>query len=294
MRVNEKIRKAVVFVGHEPSGSFLPVGTGFLGFVEYPIENPKTGSKSQQINFLVTADHLSDMIPGDELSIRFNRKSGGVATFRVNKKHKISHDDRACDIAMFNIPLLHDTHDQMFINLDRQIHRALHRHTWPAELGDEVSTIGLYASHYGETKNIPVVRTGNIAMMPDEPLWTNRGYVTAYLIETRSIVGLSGSPVFLNPPEVAVIDGKIKYLPNKELITIGMMVGYQLVATAQDQIVVPQLQGEVPGSEYSLDERNTGFAVVIPMERIFEIVESDEFNNQAIRSIEHRLKTSGN
>jgi hypothetical protein len=292
MRVNEKIRKAVVFVGHEPSGSFVPVGTGFLGFVEYPIANPKTGSKSQQINFLVTADHLTDMIPGDELSIRYNRKSGGVATLRVNKERKASHKDRACDIAMFNAPLIDDTHDQMFINLDRKIHQALHKHRWPAGLGDEVSTIGLYASHYGETKNIPVVRTGNIAMMPDEPLWTNRGYVTAYLIETRSILGLSGSPVFLNPPEVAVIQGQIKYLPDKELITIGMMVGYHLVGTVQDQIVVPQLQGDNVGPEYSLDERNTGFAVVIPMERIFEIVESDEFNERAIRSIEHRLKTN--
>jgi hypothetical protein len=294
MRVNEKIRKSVVFVGHEPSGSFIPVGTGFLGCVEYPIKNPGTG-KYQQINFLVTADHLVDMIPADEISVRYNLPSpGGVSTIRVNKRYKVSHDDRACDIAMFNVPLHDNTHDQMFINLDRGIHEALHKQVWRAELGDEVSTIGLYSSHYGQTKNIPVVRTGNIAMMPDEPVLTNRGYVTAYLIETKSIVGLSGSPVFLNPPEVAVIDGQVKHLPNKELITLGMTVGYQLVASAEDQIIVPQMQGNDTRPEYSLDERNTGFAVVIPMERIFEIVEHEDFKNQAIRSIEHHLKTSGN
>ena len=186
---------------------------------------------------------------------------------------------------MFNVPLPDGMHDQMFINLDRAIHQRLHKHRWAPELGDEVSTIGLYASHYGATKNIPVVRTGNIAMMPDEPVLTNRGYVKAYLIETKSIVGLSGSPVFLNPPEVAVIDGQIKHLPDKELITIGMIVGYHLVASAEDQIVVPQVQGNDPYPEYSLDERNTGFAVVIPMERVFEIW---RMKNSEVRNAIHR------
>ena len=68
---------------------------------------------------------------------------------------------------------------------------------WLPTVGDEVATVGLYTSHHGHTKNIPVVRVGHISMLPDEPVMSTRGYVEAYLVEVRSIVGLSGSPVYI-------------------------------------------------------------------------------------------------
>ncbi len=37
---------------------------------------------------------------------------------------------------------------------------------------------------------------GNIAMMPDEPVRTSIGMMESYLIEVRSIGGLSGAPRF--------------------------------------------------------------------------------------------------
>ena len=54
----------------------------------------------------------------------------------------------------------------------------------------------------GRDRNFPIVRTGHIAMMPDEKIpkvkigdW--EGNADAYLIESRSIGGWSGSPVFV-------------------------------------------------------------------------------------------------
>ena len=69
--------------------------------------------------------------------------------------------------------------------------------------GDDVFTVGLFTKMTGTNRLVPIVRTGNIAMMPDEKIsgikignkWT--GEVEAYLIEARSIGGISGSPVFV-------------------------------------------------------------------------------------------------
>ena len=63
-------------------------------------------------------------------------------------------------------------------------------------VGSPVGLTGLFVHHHGSSRNIPIVRSGNIAAMPDEPVSTKRGLMTAFLIEVRSIGGLSGSPVF--------------------------------------------------------------------------------------------------
>jgi hypothetical protein len=80
-------------------------------------------------------------------------------------------------------------------------------------LGDELVIVGLFTRFFGKTILTPIVRTGNIAMMPKEKLPTvNFGDMEAYLAEGRSIGGLSGSPVFVRntvktPMQTA--DGKL-------------------------------------------------------------------------------------
>jgi len=58
--------------------------------------------------------------------------------------------------------------------------------------------IGLFTRYFGTTRLVPLVRTGNIAMMPRDKIPV-RGFgpIEAYLAEGRSIGGLSGSPVFV-------------------------------------------------------------------------------------------------
>ena len=66
-------------------------------------------------------------------------------------------------------------------------------------LGDELVIVGLFTRFFGRTILTPIVRTGNIAMMPKEKLRGSLafGEMEAYLAEGRSIGGLSGSPVFV-------------------------------------------------------------------------------------------------
>jgi hypothetical protein len=68
-------------------------------------------------------------------------------------------------------------------------------------IGDEIYTIGRYVNHDGKQRNNPVVRFGNIAQMPVEPIKQENGHLQeSYLVECRSVSGYSGSPVFVYIP----------------------------------------------------------------------------------------------
>jgi hypothetical protein len=72
-------------------------------------------------------------------------------------------------------------------------------------IGDDVFTIGRFVNHDGKQKNNPVVRFGNVAQMPIEPIKQDHGHLQeSYLVECRSVSGYSGSPVFLYIPPFAV------------------------------------------------------------------------------------------
>jgi hypothetical protein len=127
----------------------------------------------------------------------------------------------------------------------------------------------------------------------------------AYLIETRSILGLSGSPVCITIPPTRVANGKLELLDTGTgAICIGMMLGYHLSASSEDEIVVPTMQ-QSPKSKaqenkkldgLSLDERNTGFAVVLPIERLFDVMETDAMKkvmDQAIDKAKGRVRPAG-
>lgn len=287
VRVHPELPKATVFIGVENGGRFLPVGTGFLAAFK------KDGF---DCTFIVTADHVIEMIRGDTFSIRLNRHSGEASTIQVPKSKVFRPQDRALDIAMIGIAPDWTIFDQKVILLDRKHHEHMLDTVWRPDIGDEVATVGLYSSHFGETKNLPVVRVGNIAMMPGEPVLTHRGYVSAYLIEVKSIAGLSGSPVHINPPTVRVKDGEFNFLNTDVAIPLGMLTGYHIVASAADQIEVPKIQGEdLPERDEDgapIDERNTGFAVVVPWERLLDLIESDTLQKDADMAIANHLKSA--
>ena len=71
-------------------------------------------------------------------------------------------------------------------------------------LGDEVFAVGLLGVHYEQQENAPVVHTGNIALIPYEPMLVRLESgpelrMRLYLTELRSSGGLDGSPVFARP-----------------------------------------------------------------------------------------------
>jgi len=63
--------------------------------------------------------------------------------------------------------------------------------------GDEVLSVGRFVDTSGAEQNRPVVRFGNVARMPELPVWDDEGAHDSYLVEMRSRTGYSGSPIFI-------------------------------------------------------------------------------------------------
>ena len=126
--------------------------------------------------------------------------------------------------------------------------------------GDEVFITGLFANLHGHAKNLPIVRMGNVAMMPGEPVPTSLGPIDAYLIEARSIGGVSGSPVFVRQT-VPVGTGPF-YL-------MGLMHGqWDLPPESKNDALV--------ADESGVSSVNMGIAIVVPAKKILEVLNHPE------------------
>ncbi|MGA2347462.1 MAG: hypothetical protein ABSF93_15715, partial [Candidatus Sulfotelmatobacter sp.] len=123
--------------------------------------------------------------------------------------------------------------------------------------------VGLFSQRKGRTKNIPIVRMGNVAATPDdtEPISTEKGPMVAYLVEGHSMGGLSGSPVFTDFQgplrRYEMISGQPFYL-------VGLIHGH-LTHDKLDMDTAPKTEKE--------DRLNTGIVAVVPSERITEAID---------------------
>ena len=64
-------------------------------------------------------------------------------------------------------------------------------------LANDVVVTGLFSFVTGIDRIEPIIRVGNIAMLPRDRIPSEYGKMEAYIAEVRSISGLSGSPVFV-------------------------------------------------------------------------------------------------
>jgi hypothetical protein len=134
--------------------------------------------------------------------------------------------------------------------------------------GDEVFITGLFSEHFGLQCNLPIIRIGNIACMPGEPVHTKKyGLIESYLVEARSIGGLSGSPVFLH---LSGIRKGAWTLGREPIYWLGLMHGHFDLIDMEigDTITEDNL--------YSL-AINMGIAIVVPVSKILETLNQDEF-----------------
>jgi hypothetical protein len=273
MRVEEKVLKSVVFVGNETPRGFIPNGTAVIGLVEL---DPNMGN-----TVLITAAHVLKQIPGETFSIRVNRRDGSAEVRRINKKSAITFKDKAIDLAVVPDSLDPSIYDIAPFQVNSENWARAAQEFGEPSPGDEVCVVGLYTTHYGHARNAPVVRIGHIAALPNEKVMTDVGYVHAYLIECHSIAGLSGSPVYVTIPRIRIRDGEIQHYEDAYYLPLGILIGHHMIRSKEAELAVPQFQqqpedrGEDESNEMPLDERRTGFAVVLPIQHVFQIFESD-------------------
>ena len=138
-------------------------------------------------------------------------------------------------------------------------------------VGDDIFIVGLFRSHYGNERNFPVVRVGNLAALREEPIKTEyAGYVDAYLIEARSIGGLSGSPAFVAIPFVRIREGLDRQSIGTVAVFLGLVHGHFDIQDLNSDVVSDTERGSTAGI-------HTGMGVVIPVEKIIATMEHPDF-----------------
>lgn len=277
MRVPDEVLKCVVFIGREKGVSVEYIGTGF--FVAL---TEKAGGQTFRFNYLVTANHVANAVDGAPFKIRANNRSGQAAEISANefgevKWYRHSKGD-AVDVAVCDVTLPTSRFDTKAIGTDAFLTRELAESTHIGA-GDEVLITGLFSKITGDEKNIPIVRVGHLAMAPDEPIVpTSLGNIEAYVVEVKSLGGISGSPVFIR----------------QTVDVSGMFLrGTNIPATAQAYSNVVRLLGLAHGhwnvdlknindpsiehvKENAKDAFNVGLAIVVPSEHILEVLHNAE------------------
>jgi hypothetical protein len=279
MRVTDLIPKGVVFIGHlGVNDDFAPDGTGFFLVMQV---------YGQAFPYIVTAKHVIDQATGDErlrdVLIRVNTKAGKIEYVKTKPAQWHLHPDHVedgrkrkyIDVAAFGLVNYRKWEHVDYRKWDFSFHSEDEICTdeiikrYEIGLGDEVAIPGLFLSHIGTERNVPVLRMGTIAAMRSEPVPTSHGPMDAYLVEMRSVGGISGSPVVMNMavrPEVlhpgTPSVTQIEKAPRHHFL-FGLVHGHYTITT-QDEWVFKTNQ--------QVGDINAGIAIVVPVSKITETI----------------------
>jgi hypothetical protein len=136
-------------------------------------------------------------------------------------------------------------------------------------VGNEVAFAGLFVNHHGEKRNEPIVRFGNICGIPAEPVSTNVAEIEAYLVELRSVGGLSGSPVIVDVGPHWIVDNvrQPRQASGKVLYLLGVVNGHFEVFVQTATVDVS------PSDEHV----NKGVAVITPIDKVLNVIQQSRF-----------------
>jgi hypothetical protein len=266
VQVPEHYLRCAVFIGVKRGDNFLPRATGFVASYD-------DGDNGYNFWHLVTAEHVISGIVAEakeRLWLRANFKDGSAGEIELPLDQWHYHPDERLNTDVAVCPLHQQfvrTEDDAVMDLDHlavrlfgqtsvdgQTSMAITDELLAGDLirpGAEICIVGLFRSHYGRERNTPIMRVGNIAMLKGDPISTKfKGYMDAYLIEARSIGGLSGSPVF-----VSVLRGM-----NRVFYLLGLVHGHFDIADMNSDVVNDTEGGSI----------NTGIGVVIPTRYVVE------------------------
>jgi len=286
--------KTVVFLSVNDGAKTKPCATGFL--VNVLVE----GTNDLRAHYVVTAKHCIDKARSfGKLYIRVNLKNGSFHEFPTNP------DDWICpinsDVAL--IPF-HPQYPKgiRFTDLDCVFYNStdfvggapdyqyVYRDTSSSKthrliprVGHGVYFLGLFTEHYGQGRNLPIARFGNISRMPNDVTleWSGINLsVIAYLVEFHSLGGHSGSPVFFlypiniqNTSPLQTIDGKrIDILRS---VDTGYVSAFMGIVSAHYPI-----RGNTETDYENLNglqkDLNSGIAVVTPSCAVMELLMGED------------------
>lgn len=265
-RLPDEFLDCVVFLGYQKRGGpFIQTGTAFF------IGRALSGSSGFAL-YTVTARHVIDGIRSDSsdsvVHVRVNQRGGGTASYRFHVDDWVIHEAGTyLDLAILNWSPPSDQCSYKFVPDSLFVSDEVVR-TRKIGVGDDLYITGLFVNHAGMDRNVPIVRSGIIASMPLEPVSAPtpgniRTKMEAYLVEARSIGGLSGSPVFVSAGGLRHPNPTSISITGQELLFLGVMRGHWDAEFAPSDAVVPNhRKGEVV---------NMGIGIVVPAPSVLKL-----------------------
>jgi hypothetical protein len=276
MRVPDYLLKCVGFVAEvisDASGAtFDHIGTGF--FVTIPSDDPSIAETVAPMYFaFVTAAHIARALSGRMTAFIVNKRGGGVMVIPELANRWYSHpSDPSVDVAI--IPFNWDfAMDILAIPTRYFVSKPLSTGGLLGSglgIGDEVFMPGLFTYAIGAKRNMPIIRYGTLAMIPDEPIQIESGFADSYLIEARSIGGISGSPVFIRPTDA--------FQPSPEAPAVHGVLGLNvLLGLMHGHWDIKESDMNEPHYSHNLKHGvNMGIGVVVPAHKILEVINQPE------------------
>ncbi|HEY5482512.1 MAG TPA: hypothetical protein VIK31_01705 [Propionibacteriaceae bacterium] len=265
MKAPSSAQRCVAFLYVQMSTSRRPVGTSFL-------VHRSADDRRSSTTYLVTARHVIDNASREAADgliwVRLNTRGGGTDWIETKIHDWLPHSkDETVDVSVLPLRPSFEKFEWAAIDIATALDDGTiaRRGIGP---GDELFFPGMFVSHRGQQRNVPIVRMGNIAAMPnpDEKVLTGIGLIDAYLVEARSIGGLSGSPVFVALDVVWQDDNGEWRGTGGQNYLLGLMHGHWTgTVTSADEA------DDWPGDPAS-EQVNMGIGVVVPVRYIVEAI----------------------
>jgi hypothetical protein len=293
MRFNRDGRKCVVFLGYpdhtKGANGIRCEGTGFL--IQY--ENGF---------YLVTARHVAHVLGETGCVARINKKDGSSGNVDGDFVRWFYHPDENVDVAVTPFGIGPEWgFDFLYLDGGKLLLTKERETVDHVELGDMCYTVGLFRVLVGNQRNLPVIHTGNLARLAgEEPIPIRddhapggRRLVDGYLVETQSLSGLSGAPVFIrqslrvtlyaHPEAKPHVPEHLDLLAYKdEVLLLGM---WQAAWEAPAGEVLTLDRG---GKEMTVP---VGMGVVVPATKIVEVLELPDLKKMRHDAAKKQVET---
>lgn len=277
-RIPDNFLHCVIYMYPSEEAAKKGVAAGGTGFL---ISLPSLKHQGGRYTYAVTNSHV--IAEAKSPVIRLNALDTTAVTLPLQTRNWLHHPD-GDDVAVALLPAFSPSEVQFAIVPVEQFLTKETVARWDIGPGDETFMVGRFVAHDGRQRNTPSARFGNISMMPWDPVPHPRGIKQeSFLVETRSLGGYSGSPVFVHIPPAT-------HRPNLNP-TIGPMQGpwllgidwghlptFETVRESDEKTVVPQ-KWKVPS--------NSGQMAVVPAWRLRDLLYSQRLVDERAKMDEY-------
>jgi len=266
VKVPDAVRESVAFLGYRNADEMSRGGTGF--FVSVAVGG-------RDLPYLVTALHVVEhctRLAVDGLVQASCNTASGPAWISLPRADWVLPDpgEEYVDVAVFPWWTLPPKHRVQFKHFPEEgaITAEVIKEQGVGP-GDELYFPGLFLRHPGAERNSPIIRRGAIAAMPEELVTLADGRKSrVYLVEARSIGGLSGSPVFIRPSGLLEMDPE-KQQPEKKWRFLVASLPFYLLGVMHGHWQIAAPGGSVSGAEVV----NMGIGMVTPVAAVAALLD---------------------